>query len=319
MGVGAIGNEVGYYGYGTISRSSKSNDGSNFGLRVNDKNIYRDEEFLSTEKKFFSSVHEIYQRESVHRAIADNNYSDISTQNYNIRVDANDGILRISDSSGNHLGTFSLNDVKIKKDSQTGTELVVSEHGTMSYDAIALNEELKNALAKATGIEELETLELKGFSIKTHPGTGLQVLMREGDEGRGGKTLIRSEADQKAFDRLVDEYATQYPNLISDGTAAAIYADLEVRGLAQHTPNGIFTMGYNGINYNDNDDYKRDWSIHFRGNANEYQQIMDWFDKNKNNLLEMEKHNSWMDVFKEIGEYERIWSKEELDQGYLNN
>jgi len=37
-------------------------------------------------------------------------------------------------------------------------------------------------------------------------------------------------------------------------------------------------------------------------------------------MEEIHKFSTWQKVFDEIGgTYERVWSKEELDQGYLNN
>ena len=43
------------------------------------------------------------------------------------------------------------------------------------------------------GVETLETEELSGFPLKTHSGTGIQYLVRKGEEGRGGKVLLQHE------------------------------------------------------------------------------------------------------------------------------
>ena len=42
--------------------------------------------------------------------------------------------------------------------------------------------------------------------------------------------------------------------------------------------------------------------------------------RDKDSMEEIHKFSTWQKVFDEIGgTYERVWSKEELDQGYLNN
>lgn len=288
------------------------------GNNWNDTFIRKKEEKYIVQDTQYASVWALYEKETHLPPSGIGKCSPVTTENYEIKVDEEDNVIRILDKDGNRLGAFRFNDIKIRRDSETGTEVLLSEYGTM-YDAVPLNTELKDALEKSAGVEQLETEELQGYYIKFHQPTGLKVLTKVGEEGRGGRTLICSEADQVAFDKLVNVYAANYPNLLSDSISAAFYADLEVKGLAQHTPNGILTMGWDGMSYHDNADYKKNWSVRFGGNANEYQMIMDWFAKNKSDMLEMEKFQSWMDIFDVIGNYERIWSKEELEQGYLNN
>lgn len=57
------------------------------------------------------------------------------------------------------------------------------------YNVIPMNEELKAALCKAMECDELETVALSGYSIKTHSATGIQYVMKDGAEG---KVLLRS-------------------------------------------------------------------------------------------------------------------------------
>ena len=42
---------------------------------------------------------------------------------------------------------------------------------------------------------DVETLQ--GFTLNTHSGTGIQYLVKDGEEGRGGKVLLQNEADRK--------------------------------------------------------------------------------------------------------------------------
>ena len=77
-------------------------------------------------------------------------------------------------------------------------------------------------------------------------------------------------------------------------------------------------MGFNGMSYNDNADYKNNWSVLFSENT--YKAVFDWLQNNRGSIEEMQKFATWQDVFKSIGSrYDRIWSDEEEKQGYLNN
>lgn len=244
---------------------------------------------------------------------------EVTTDNYKINYDSEANCFDVYDKQGNHLGAFDYDDIYIQRDSNTGTEVLVSEHGTMSYDAIPLDNELKSAFANMLGVDNLETKELQGYSVKTHSGTGIQYLQKDDEVGKGGKLLIRSEADQKAFEELADIYATKYPNLIKDNNAALIYAELEIKGLAQHTPNGIITMGYDAVSYNDETDEKRNWSVLFTDKDNSYQTIIDALKEGNNSLSDLEAIKSWKDILAATNGYERVWSDAEEKQGYLYN
>ena len=245
-------------------------------------------------------------------------YETYQTENYRIVPDNEAGCFEIYNKQGERIGAFAYSDIKVRQDSTTGKQFLISEHGTMSYDAVVLDGELKDALQNVMGVETLETEELQGFTLKTHSGTGIQYLVRAGEEGRGGKVLLQSQADIEKYEALAETYFNKYPNLVHDKNAAYIWADLEIKGLAQHTNNGIVSMGFNGMSYNDNSNYKNNWSVLFSGDT--YKAIFDWLQNNRGNIEEMQKFATWQDVFKNIGSrYERIWSDEEEKQGYLNN
>lgn len=245
-------------------------------------------------------------------------YETYESENYRIVPNNESGCFNIYNKQGERIGAFDYTDIKVRQDSQTGKQFLISEHGTMSYDAMVLDGELKNALQDIMGVETLETEELQEFSLKTHSGTGIQYLVRDGEEGRGGKVLLQSQADIEKYEALAETYFNKYPNLIHDKNAAYIWADLEIKGLAQHTSNGIVSMGFNGMSYNDNSNYKNNWSVLFSGDT--YKAIFDWLQNNRGSIGEMQKFATWQDVFNKIGSrYERIWSDEEEKQGYLNN
>lgn len=245
-------------------------------------------------------------------------YDTYESKNYRIVPDNEAGCFDIYNKQGERLGAFDSSDIKVRQDSMTGKQFLISEHGTMSYDALVMDDELKDALQNVMGVEMLEMEELSGFTLKTHSGTGIQYLVRDGEEGRGGKVLLQSEADRERYEALAKTYFNRYPNLIHDKNAPYIWADLEIKGLAQHTKDGIVSMGFNGMSYNDNADYKNNWSVLFSENT--YKAVFDWLQNNRGSIEEMQKFATWQDVFENIGNrYDRIWSDEEEKQGYLNN
>ena len=67
------------------------------------------------------------------------------------------------------------------------------------YNVIPMDEELKQALKGAMGVDELSVEELTGYSIKTHQGTGIQYVVKEGAEGRGGMPLLRTQRDIEKY------------------------------------------------------------------------------------------------------------------------
>lgn len=228
----------------------------------------------------------------------------------NYKIEPNDGIGRfdIYNKQGERLGVFNYSDIKIRQDSTTGKQFLISEHGTMSYDAMVMDDELKDALQNVMCVETLETVELQGFTLKTHSGTGIQYLVRDGEEGRGGKALLQSQADIDKYESLAETYLNKYPNLIESKEEAYTWADLEIRGLAQHTDHGIISMGYDGMVYNDNSNYKNNWSISFSGDA--YNLFFDWLQSYRESIEELQKFFTWQDMFKSIGSYDKwIWSK----------
>ena len=228
-------------------------------------------------------------------------YETYESENYRIVPDNEAGCFDIYDKQGERIGAFDYSDIKVRQDSVTGKQFLISEHGTMSYDAVVLDGELKDALQNVMGVETLETEELQRFTLKTYSGTGIQ-----------------SQADIEKYEALAEAYFNKYPNLIHDKNAAYIWADLEIKGLAQHTNNGIISMGFNGMSYNDNADYKNNWSVLFSGDT--YKAVFEWLQNNRGSIEEMQKFATWQDVFDSIGSrYERIWSDEEEKQGYLNN
>lgn len=233
-------------------------------------------------------------------------YETYQSENYKIVPDNEAGCFDIYNKHGERLGAFSYSDIVIRQDPVTGKQFLISEHGTMSYDALVLDDELKTALKNIMGKDELETEQLKGYTLQTHPETGIQYLLREGEEGRGGKVLLLTEEDIAKYEALAETYFNKYPNLIKDKNAAYIWADLEIKGLAKRAGQGLISMGYDGMSYNDNLDYQNNWSVVFGKGT--YKALYDYIRNNPTGITEMQKFYVWQDILDTLGSsYERIW------------
>ena len=73
-------------------------------------------------------------------------YDTYESENYRIVPDNEAGCFDIYNKQGERLGAFDYSDIKVRQDSQTGKQFLISEHGTMSYDVMVLDGELKDAL-----------------------------------------------------------------------------------------------------------------------------------------------------------------------------
>ena len=245
-------------------------------------------------------------------------YTTYKSEHYKVVPDCEAQCLDIYNNQGEHLGAFSYSDLKIRQDAATGKEFLISEHGTMCYDALVLDAELKEDLQNLMGKEKLDMETLRGYQVKEHSGTGIQYLLKDGEEGHGGKVLLQSESDIKNYEALAETYYNKYPNLIKDKNAAYIWADLEIKGMAAHTEKGIIFMGFDSMSYHDNTNGKNNWCVMYSEDT--YKKVCESIVQNRQIKGDIEKFSTWMKIFDSIdSNYERIWSKEEEKYGYLNH
>ena len=250
------------------------------------------------------------------------NFKEHETPNYKFvpEPEIGSGGMRIL-KNGQSVAVFSVDDLKIRVDEQTGTRVLISEMGGFGgawYDAIPVDAELENGLAEAIGVEDIPEVELEGYYIGTHAGTGIQYVMRPGDEGRGGKVLLRNAADVAKYNALAEEYYTRYPNLVTSQEAGRIYASFEICGMQERTTTGFVNIRYDSISYHDNFNYKKNWSAKLTGDT--WEMLWKWLEENRSRMEKIGEFSTWGNIIDELGgSYERVWSDEELKQGYLNN
>ena len=223
--------------------------------------------------------------------------------------------------NGQSVAVFSVDDLKIRVDEKTGTRVLISEipgFGNSWYDAIPVDAELENGLAEAIGVDDIPEVELEGYYIGTHSRTGIQYVMRPGDEGRGGKVLLRNAGDVAKYNALAEEYYNRYPNLVTSQESGRIYASFEICGMMERTETGFVRIGFDNISYNDNFDYKKNWSAKLTGDT--WEMLWKWLEENRSRMEKIGEFSTWGNIIDELGgSYERVWSDEEILQGYLNN
>ena len=250
------------------------------------------------------------------------NFKEHETPNYKFvpEPEIGSGGMRIL-KNGQSVAVFSVDDLKIRVDEKTGTRVLISEipgFGNSWYDAIPVDAELENGLAEAIGVDDIPEVELEGYYIGTHSRTGIQYVMRTGDEGRGGKVLLRNAGDVAKYNALAEEYYNRYPNLVTSQESGRIYASFEICGMMERTETGFVRIGFDNISYNDNFDYKKNWSAKLTGDT--WEMLWKWLEENRNRMEKVGEFSTWGNIIDELGgSYERVWSDEEILQGYLNN
>ena len=319
MGVNGIG--ACYPAWGQTGKTTRSGSGNGFADRMAAAGQTGSFAFWGTGAKTTAQnlVLEAYRASASSKVYNQkHDYESYESENYKIVPDNDSGCFDIYNKQGEKLGVFAYSDIKIRQDDATGKQLLISEHGTMScYDVLVMDCELKEALQKTMGVQTLETEKLQGYTLRTHTGTGIQYLQRDGEEGRGGKVLLQSQADIEKYEALAESYCRKYPNLVKDKNAGYFWASNEIRGLAIQSGQGILSVHYDGMSYNHNSDYKKNWCVKFSGDT--YRYVFEWIQKNRGRMEEMQKFSVWDEIFSNRGiQYERIWSKEEELQGYLN-
>ncbi|MBQ1172818.1 MAG: hypothetical protein IIX48_09525 [Lachnospiraceae bacterium] len=284
-----------------------------FAETVEEKSVNRTENVDSTD-----AISKLF--DTGNSEIKVSNFKEHETPNYKFVPEPEIGGMRIL-VNGQSAGVFSVDDLKIKVDEQTGTRVLISEmggYGGAWYDAIPVDAELENGLAEAIGVEDISEVELEGYYIGTHAGTGIQYVMRPGDEGRGGKVLLRDAADVAKYNALAEEYYNRYPNLVTSQESGRIYASFEICGMIERTETGFVRIGFDNISYNDNFDYKKNWSAKLTGDT--WEMLWKWLEENRNRMEKVGEFSTWGNIIDELGgSYERVWSDEEILQGYLNN
>ena len=119
--------------------------------------------YLQQEKEFYTVLASKIGENNNVKPGQGSDHSEYQTENYRIVPDREAECFDIYNKDGEHLGAFSYSDIKIRQDAATGKQFLISEHGTMSYDTLVLDEELKEALQSVMDTDSLD-VETHKFS-----------------------------------------------------------------------------------------------------------------------------------------------------------
>lgn len=236
--------------------------------------------------------------EKLQKIIIKDEYTDFSTSKYDVIADDVEGCFDVYNTNGDRVGTFHYSDMEIKVDAATGRQLLISEHGSSAYDAMILDQELLLGFQEAMGVDGLKKSTLEGFVLNRHYETGVSYLVKNGDEGRGGRLLIQSEEELERIDALAETYMREYPNLVPDKEVAQINAVLETIGLMERTPNGIVSVNRDGMSYNDDSNPEQNWALLFEDDS--YEKAMGFVRLNRIVGVDISDYTIWSKFFQEM-------------------
>ena len=166
---------------------------------------------------------------------------------YKIRY-TDDGYLDIRSKTSGEGFRWKLASNKVQVDSETGLKFLINDLGSGFFNMLPVDAEMEEALKQSLGVDDLETSELKDFTVHQDDKTGIHFITANGFECQGGQIVMNDYAKNK-LDSLADEYLRQYPHLIKNKNEAWFYASFEVRGMVERTSGGIMMMGPNSISY----------------------------------------------------------------------
>ena len=224
-------------------------------------------------------------------------YEQYNSPSYKLIPDNESQKLTIIDKYGDNHGKFSYSDLIIRRDVSTGKEFIISEENETYYYSIFLDDDLKRAIQDVTK-QPLDTTELFGYSIKTHASTGIQYILKDGEEGSGGQLFFQNNMDRATYKKLAETYKLKYPHIVDSLEDGYFWANLEIRGLAERNDTGIMSINKDGLSYSDDINPDKNWWISFSKNI--FVRLRKWFDSYWNNGKKSNDYTEWLDIIKNI-------------------
>ena len=142
MSISGVG--AGYPAWRETGKAQKNNSGTGFASKMDSADTAGS--VLSQRTSVRTSALEAY-RASAASAVRNVKpaYEAYESENYRIVPDNEAGCFDIYNKQGERIGAFDYSDIKVRQDSATGKQFLISEHETMSYDAMVLDGELQDA------------------------------------------------------------------------------------------------------------------------------------------------------------------------------
>ncbi|MDE7272243.1 MAG: hypothetical protein K2N95_04150 [Lachnospiraceae bacterium] len=236
------------------------------------------------------------------------------------KSDEIEGYWRIYDKQLDESFLFNPGNTTVQTDKNTGKCYLMADApigGLM--DAIPADTKLMSALSQFLNVESADSILTASlndkYTITIDAFTGIERLQVKGNEGNGSWLMIRDEQQLEKLQELADIYKKKYPNLVKSDGVAMGFAQAEVAGYSVRTENGILSIAVNGMEYMDDADPSKSWSVMYSANnANMYMEIMNAMAEGYIEGKDIEDYSAWKDYFEEKGlEFEKVLSDEETE------
>lgn len=209
--------------------------------------------------------------------------------------------------------SFGENNSRLATHPESGKTFLMSwGMGDITGRVMVADETLVSMLAGYFGMETLEAGQLSGFTLEKNAATGIEILIPPGMKGKTAYMLMQSKQDVEAYERLVEIYKTQYPNLVQSEEMANFYASIEIGGLCHRTGTGILYTNAQGVSYADETDPQKSWWIRFDEQSEEtYDLILDMMYEIAENGKDAREYWEWTERLDRIG---AVYMRAEFDQ-----
>lgn len=202
----------------------------------------------------------------------------------------------------------------VQTEKESGKNYVVAEAPTGGLmDVIPADEALMETLAQflnVDGADSIATASLNDkYTVTVDEFTGLECLKVKGKENDGAWLMVSDKKQLEKLQELADLYRETYPNLVKSNGVAMGLAQAEAAGQAIRTPNGILMIASNGMEYMDDANPQRGWSVSYSiDDVQMYTEIMDAMAEGYIAGKDIEDFSKWETYFDEKGlEYERVF------------
>lgn len=254
-------------------------------------------------------------------------FQEIENKRYLIeKSDEIEGYWRIYDKQLDKSFVFDPGSTTVQEDKNTGKCYLMADAPTGGLmDAIPADATLMSTLSQFLNVESADSILTSPlndkYTITIDAFTGIECLKVKGDEGNGSWLMIRNEQQLEKLQDLADIYKEKYPNLVKSDGVAMGFARAEVAGASVRTENGILLITCSGMEYMDDADSSKSWSVLYSANDTDmYAEIVNAMAQGYITGKDIEDFAAWEKYFEEKGlAFEKVAVDEELAQTYLNN
>lgn len=141
---------------------------------------------------------------------------------------------------------------------------------------------------------------LSDYTITEDDATGLEYIVKNGDALWEGHVLLHDSRDKEKYDALAQDYCDRYMQVIPDTDVGYIYADEEVKGLAERHPDGFLFLQTGTLMYIDTKDSATfGWRLGLT--TDEYMRLEKWMSQTRDESFDHTDFEAWKPVLYKLG------------------